>query len=431
MPQSLLTLVLAGLVLQGCGSTRPPPGPQNLTCNLKNYYVTDVFEDRHVYITKRFQAIRGERASAVVEETNILELSAGGEYGAYGAGFLVGWGEAGEQGLPAPRSKIHIVTGVSTGSIIATSAFLGDRDARMKELYENLKDETIYTRRSALSLLWANSLYDAAGKRALLKKYIDTDVIDLVAGAEEGRYLYIGIVDLDKGEFKRINMVKLARELKGNNRDECFRAVIDASSATEVAFEPVFIDSVMYGDGGVRRHLFLVSPETIKTGTQPRDLSGTAYRSFALIHGDLEVEPQTTGNGLLSISERTASIFTDQTLKDSVRLNNALATHPDAVVGEEAAKRMPRFYAYYAAASAQACRCKKETEDQCKSSSTSGGADIFCQPYMKCLSDAGERDGKTYASTGHWLPFEDMNLGSGPSCTVATGEVYRARPVFP
>jgi hypothetical protein len=431
MPRSLLTLALAGFVLQGCGSTRPPPGPQNLTCNLQPYFVTDVFEDRHVFISKRLQGIRGESGSGPVKETNILELSAGGEYGAYGAGFLVGWGEVGAKGLPAPRDTIHIVTGVSTGSIIATSAFLGDRDAKMKELYENLKDEAIYTPRSALSLLWANSLYDAAGKRALLKKYIDTDVIDRVAKAEEGRYLYIGIVDLDKGEFKRVDMVRLARELKGNNRDECFQAVIDASSATEVAFEPVFIDSVMYGDGGVRRHLFLVSPETIKVGTQLRDLSGTAYRSFALIHGDLEVEPQTTGNGVLPISERTASIFTDQTLKDSVRLNNVLATHPEAIVGEPAAKRMPRFDAYYAAASEQACKCKKKTEGECKSASTSGGADIFCQPYMKCLSDAGEQDGKTYASTGNWLPFEDMNLGSGPSCTGPRGEVYRARPVFP
>jgi hypothetical protein len=44
-------------------------------------------------------------------------------------------------------------------------------------------------------------------------------------------------------------------------RDDCYRAVIDGATAIEVAFPPVFIDGEMYGDGGVRQHVFLVSPK--------------------------------------------------------------------------------------------------------------------------------------------------------------------------
>jgi hypothetical protein len=85
---------------------------------------------------------------------------------------------------------------------------------------------------SLLELVWASSLYDAAGKRALLTQYLTSQVIDEVAAAAPGRFLYIGIVNLDTGEFRRVDMVRLAREIHGkSNRDDCYRAVIDASSA--------------------------------------------------------------------------------------------------------------------------------------------------------------------------------------------------------
>ena len=52
----------------------------------------------------------------------ILELSGGGQYGAFGAGFLKGWREAGT------RPEFDIVTGVSTGALLSTHAFLGTPD---------------------------------------------------------------------------------------------------------------------------------------------------------------------------------------------------------------------------------------------------------------------------------------------------------------
>ena len=45
---------------------------------------------------------------------NILVLSAGGAYGAYPAGVLAGWTEAGT------RPQFDVVTGVSTGALVAT-----------------------------------------------------------------------------------------------------------------------------------------------------------------------------------------------------------------------------------------------------------------------------------------------------------------------
>ena len=50
---------------------------------------------------------------------NYLCISGGGSDGAYGAGFLVGWTAKGT------RPKFDVVTGISTGSMIAPMAFLG------------------------------------------------------------------------------------------------------------------------------------------------------------------------------------------------------------------------------------------------------------------------------------------------------------------
>src|SRR5262249_9982626 len=54
---------------------------------------------------------------------DVLALSGGGDWGAFGSGFLVGWGEC-----PDPldrRPTFDAVTGVSTGAVIAPFAYLG------------------------------------------------------------------------------------------------------------------------------------------------------------------------------------------------------------------------------------------------------------------------------------------------------------------
>ena len=54
----------------------------------------------------------GKRGHAL----NVLTISGGGQNGAFGAGFLIGWRESGR------RPEFDIVTGVSTGALLATHA---------------------------------------------------------------------------------------------------------------------------------------------------------------------------------------------------------------------------------------------------------------------------------------------------------------------
>ena len=96
---------------------------------------------------------------------NILSLSGGGQNGAFGAGFLIGWRESGR------RPSFDVVGGVSTGALLATHAFLGTPadDATLEEMYTKVTAEDIYNDLGIFDLLsGADSLKDTTPLRALV-----------------------------------------------------------------------------------------------------------------------------------------------------------------------------------------------------------------------------------------------------------------------
>ena len=103
--------------------------------------------------------------------SSILVLSGGGQNGAYGAGFLKGLADR-------PNSqnlKFNIVTGISTGALMATHAFIGSKEKirELEEKYTTIKKEDIYRARSKIALLYKSSLYDTAPLRNMIEKFID------------------------------------------------------------------------------------------------------------------------------------------------------------------------------------------------------------------------------------------------------------------
>src|SRR3954471_17251927 len=61
---------------------------------------------------------------------DLLVVSGGGDWGAFGAGVLKGWGR-----VKGGRPQFDVVTGVSTGALIAPFAFLGD-DASIERVLQ-------------------------------------------------------------------------------------------------------------------------------------------------------------------------------------------------------------------------------------------------------------------------------------------------------
>jgi hypothetical protein len=69
--------------------------------------------------------------------SNLLAISGGAEDGAFGAGLLVGWSDAGT------RPVFDLVTGVSSGALIAPFTFLGrEHDGQLRVSLRSTEERT-------------------------------------------------------------------------------------------------------------------------------------------------------------------------------------------------------------------------------------------------------------------------------------------------
>ena len=160
-------------------------------------------------------------------------------------------------------------------------------------------------------------------------------------------------------------------------------------------------------DGGARRHLFITEvPDEAMFPSVTR-------RLYSLVHGDLTVGDTEVENGVLEIAGRTADLFVDQSMKDSIRLQHELAS--SCPRGKDCQPSGRLFEVRYAAAAEAAGRCApKLTECDGSKGPTSG--DMFCNAFMVCLAHEGRLDGMRAGANDAWLSVDDLCLGSDPSC---------------
>lgn len=249
---------------------------------------------------------------------SVLVLSAGGQTGAYGAGFLKGWGARAD--LLPDRSQIDMVTGVSTGAMMATYAYLGASedaairaryDALLEAQYTDLREEDVFRKRSVLELLWSNSVYDTQPLWDRIGGLITDELLDAVVAEADRtkRLLFVGAVNADTGNFEYFDLVAMARDTSAQRRT-CYAAAVLASAAIPGAFKPVFINGRMYIDGGARRNVFFVK----EVGSA---LPGVAKHLFGIMHSDLAPDAETVPNHLMSVVSRTASLAMDELVLDA------------------------------------------------------------------------------------------------------------------
>ncbi|ABC63974.1 patatin-like phospholipase family protein [Erythrobacter litoralis] len=215
----------------------------------------------------------------------MLFLSGGSEHGAYGAGILKGWG--GDGRMP----EFQVVTGISTGSILSSFAFVGkgdfaadgytiDSEKQLLNVYSAPKDGKP-DMGNFLDLLKKGAFADLIPLRNrvegfLTKDYTATDwdgsaytttVLHEVARRHmAGKRLFVGAVDVDTGIGTAFDMGDMATRydtarMQSNTAKAekwlgCYVEAIIASSSTPMAAPPVFVDNTMYIDGGARFGLF-------------------------------------------------------------------------------------------------------------------------------------------------------------------------------
>ena len=201
-----------------------------------------------------------------LSEVNYLAVSGGGDFGAFGAGLLVGWSELGT------RPEFKVVTGVSTGALIAPFAFLGEEyDARLKDVYTTTGPDDVQERRSLLAAITSDGMADNAPLYALIAKYIDREMLDKIAAEyAKGRVLLIGTANLDARTPVIWNMGAIAAS-DAPGAEALFHRILLASAAIPGIFPPVMIDvevdgqvhQEMHVDGGTVNQVFLFPPNVI------------------------------------------------------------------------------------------------------------------------------------------------------------------------
>ena len=194
---------------------------------------------------------------------HLLAVSGGGDNGAFGAGLLVGWTEKGD------RPEFDIVTGVSTGALIAPFAFLGPQyDSQLKAVYTKVGPKDILKMRTILAALFNDAMADNKPLWRLVDKYMNAKMLeDIAAEYKKGRLLLVGTTDLDARQGVIWNMTKIAAS-RDPKALELFRKILIASAAIPGAFPPVMIDveagsrkyQEMHVDGGATAQVFVYPP---------------------------------------------------------------------------------------------------------------------------------------------------------------------------
>jgi len=182
---------------------------------------------------------------------DMLVISGGGDWGAFGAGVLKGWGQVkGELARP----QFDAVTGVSTGAMIAPFAFLGDDDAieRIVRLYRNPKPD--WTKTRGVAFFWPSnpSFYSMPGLEREMAETLDRPMLERIAAEQpNNRVLAVNTTNVDLGDSHPWDLIAEARsEIAGGESGRVQRILL-ASAGIPAIFPAREIGTFLYVDGDI------------------------------------------------------------------------------------------------------------------------------------------------------------------------------------
>ena len=335
---TVAVIIVAALItgLAGCAKTRahlpPELRPDSTVLGMTGvrtwaFEHSPIFEEDLIASVKQELSYSSAGHNDSTGHFNILALSGGGANGAFGAGILYGWSAAGT------RPAFKIVTGISTGALIAPFAFLGpEYDPMLKQVYTSVATKDIMEVRPFIVMRGGlDSLVDTTPLQKLLEEYITEDVIRNVARAHRtGRRLYIGTTDLDASRLVIWNMGVIAAADRPEAFD-LFRKILLASASIPILFPPVYIPvevgndiyEEMHVDGGVATQVFLYGDIlNIDDVVDAAGLSSIGPGRIYIIQ-NLKSIPlyESVKTNLAAIAKKTVSgLLTNQSIGDLYRI---------------------------------------------------------------------------------------------------------------
>lgn len=253
----------------GCAVDRPTLTPRELEVRdraFREYVTTEVAEaGRRIALRMQDErahvdATRSAGYDAAEPVYDILILSGGGDYGAFGAGFLSGWGRVTDPEMRRP--EFDNVSGVSTGALIAPFAFLGSHISytQILDLYTHPKDDWLSLKDWLYFLPWRASFASVDGLKRDLQSAVTPEVIRQVAAeSRKNRVLAINTTNLDVGHMHPFLLSMEAENAERTQDFERIYQILLASAAIPAVFPPQIIDGNLYVDGGATANILFRS----------------------------------------------------------------------------------------------------------------------------------------------------------------------------
>ena len=328
----MVLLIIASMALCSCATLfdrNPVPKQYAQAAKIRGIpfarsWGDEIPSDLKERLSKSKKQIKESNPDAKWQTINYLALSGGGANGAFGAGLMVGWTAAGD------RPEFNVVTGVSTGALIAPFAFLGSQqDAPLKKFYTTTSTKDVITVWPLLKILTGESAASSEPLRQTLIEIFDEKMMAAIAAEyARGRRLYIGTTNLDSDRPVIWNIGAIAAS--GHPRSaELVADVLLASASIPGVFPPVFIEVEAGGksydeihvDGGASSQVFLFPPSlSIRQIGKELGMEGK-HRIFLIRNSFLQPKWKAVKPSLAKIAGRSlGTLIRNQGIGDLYRI---------------------------------------------------------------------------------------------------------------
>jgi len=334
---TILCFVLLTSFLQGCAAPIRHPVPEKLTTSVRPLQLEsirtfiDSVESKHIDFFSSSLSPVLDKYSNSENVLTMLALSGGSDGGAFGAGFLNGWTDTGN------RPLFDVVTGISTGALMAPFAFLGSSsDESLKAVYTGISADNIYLVRSLGEMISRrDAVANSKPLAQLLETYVDDKSIKKI-GLEhkKGRRLFVGTTHIDSGRLVVWDMGAIALS-DHPDAPGLFRDVLLASASIPIAFPPVYISieaegnqyDEMHVDGGLITQVFGI--ETLSHLLTKTNNSGNRVkaRGYMIRNSELTTAWQQIPRKVIDIGSRTVDIMINSQSIGDIFRNYVIARH--------------------------------------------------------------------------------------------------------
>ena len=248
---------------------------------------------------------------------DILAVQGAGPVVGFSVGVLKGWAEVSDPALTRP--EFDLVTGASSGALVAPFAFIGTESAY--ESAEQLVLEPPFSfEQPNLFNLNPNraGILDNDSLRDGLLQVVTTDFIEAIeAGTEDDRSLLISTTNLDFGLSR---LWDLGLEIRGREPEAArirTRDILLASASLPIMLPPVDIDGNLYTDGGVTANIVMGFDRDSLLRLAQRwyernpDLQMPTVRTWVVIGRKLFIDSQVQQPNYLGVGLRSLAITTE------------------------------------------------------------------------------------------------------------------------